>query len=162
MWLTLTIGGYKAEGVWRGGGEKQLLSPLLFQALFSSYPTLSFSKTLLFRPLPACLTSPVLQQPCLRPSLGRTTKWAVIGQLPALIVKPLDPDLCVFPLNLLFIGPSFSFPAWLPGFPSVSGGHGSTWATCHTASISAVTVLFNLSYDPCTIFSDVHVFLFSS
>lgn len=97
MWLTLTIGGYKADGGLKGGGgEKQLLSPLLFQALFSSYPTLSFSKTLLFRPLPACLASPVLQQPCLRPSLGRTTKWAVIGQLPALIVKPLDPDLCAF------------------------------------------------------------------
>lgn len=40
-----------------GGDEKQLPSPLLFPALSSSYPTLSFSKTLLFHPLSACLAA---------------------------------------------------------------------------------------------------------
>lgn len=45
-----------AEGVvlyLLGGDEKQLLGRQLFSALSSSYPTLSFSKTLLFNCLPA-------------------------------------------------------------------------------------------------------------
>lgn len=46
--------------------------------------------------LPAWLPRLALQQRCLRPRSRRTTKWAVIRQLPALVVRPLDPHLCVF------------------------------------------------------------------
>lgn len=105
-----------------GGDEKQLLSPLLFPALSSSYLTLSFSKTLLFHPRPASPDShEALQQLCLRLRSWQTTKWAVIGQLPALILKPPDPHLWFsacpflshsdldFALNLLFILSSLPF-----------------------------------------------------
>lgn len=82
-----------------GGDEKQLPSPQLFPALFSSYPTPSLSKTLLLYCLPALPGSyGVFQQLCLRPRSWQTTKWAVIGQRPALLMIPLDPHLCVLSL----------------------------------------------------------------
>lgn len=99
MYLSCTSGGHKAErqenGVlhgWGGGlllyllggDEEQLPSPLLFQALSSSYPTLSFSKTLVFHPPPAFLAPgsyEVLLQLCFRPRSWWTTKRVVTGQL---------------------------------------------------------------------------------
>lgn len=71
LWCTLLHSSHKAEeqGVWGvvfyllGGDEKQLLGRLLFSALSSSYPTLSFSKTRLFfnclPPSPASWCAPV-------------------------------------------------------------------------------------------------------
>ena len=105
-----------------GGDEKQLLSPLLFPALSSSYPTLSFSKTLLFQPLSVCLPGCLAWRSGSAASgrgRGETAKWAVTRQLPALVVWDLQTLICVFSVrpflsrsdldfapNLLFMPPS--------------------------------------------------------
>lgn len=82
-----------------GGDEKQLLVPLLFLALSSSYSyPLIFQNTafFFFYCLPASPGSyQELQQLCLRPRSRRTTKRAVTGQLPALVMIP-QTFICVF------------------------------------------------------------------
>lgn len=180
----VTSGGHKQRNrrttVWRveggcvrevllyllGGDEKQLLSPLLFPALFFlSYP-LIFQNTA-FSPSASPRSYLVLQQLCLRPRSRQTTKWAVIGQLQAHVMKPLDPHLCDLSPPLpqlhwsgLCLTPSIhpSLTSFLSSFKSVSDGSVSTWEPHHIASLSAVAVLSNLSYDPCTICLHAHGF----
>lgn len=150
-------GGGLCEGVLLyllGGDEKQLQSPLLFQAS----PLLSYP--LIFQNTAFSPSYEALQQLCLRPRSWQTANRPVIGRLPALVVKPLHLH-CRFPIpQPLWCGlkpsihPSFS----PPGFPSASDSSVSTRATRHTASQSAVTVLLNHSYDPRTICLQAHGF----
>lgn len=82
VWRSVTVPpGWR----WEAAAESSAISS---SVLFLSYPLIIQNTASL---LSACLA-------CLRPRSRQTTKWAVIGQRPALLMIPLDPHLCVLSL----------------------------------------------------------------
>lgn len=156
------------------GDEKQLPSPLLFPALSSSYPTLSFSKTLL---LPSALPGLTWSRPATLPQaqvVANTTEQAVTGQLPALswncytLIRvfstrplPSHADLSLdFTLNPPFPQLSLPFSSFRMALHLFLLAVFLPDRLRHTAIPSAVAVPSNLSFDPGTICLRAHQSLF--